>query len=663
MLKFTFQFVCMKKILFFIIFFAFVTNANAQYPKLIVQFKNKAGGSGNTFANPSGYLSAKAVQRRTKYNIAIDSIDIPVSKQYTNTVIAQGPVTLLSRSKWLNQILIQCTDATTINKIMALPFVRSVQAIGNRVQQSQTHTRFIETTAPLSSSNINRNMNTTASDAFDYGNSYGQIHLHEGEFLHNKGFRGETITIAVLDAGFYNYTTNKAFDSVRNAGQILGVRDFVAFDNSVIEDDTHGMHCASIMASNIPGQLVGSSPKASYWFLRSENVVGEYPIEEHNWVVAAEFADSVGADMISSSLGYFTFDDASFDHNYSQFYGNKTMVSIGASTAAKKGLIVMNSAGNEGQSAWKYLGFPADSDSVCAVGAVDVNKNIAGFSSYGYPGKVKPNVASVGAGTIIASTVGTPVSGNGTSYSNPNMAGLVACLWQAFPQYNNMKILDALYKSADHYTAPTDRVGFGIPNMKTAYRFLKHDQNVALYGPDWLFVTPAIFTNIINVKLIGQIDGAAKLELINAQGIIIGTHNLTTELEEVYDDIFLNLDNLPGGTYTIKYTDANKTRSINVTKTGSVVTNLPDWFMAGENNIAGIFRNHLQVYLQAPETAKATIRLIDAKGSIIESIEQNLTQNSIYNLNFNNSIRLAKGVYFIEFKNAARHRTIRVVKQ
>ena len=643
----------MKKFLSFL-FILICFAAKAQYPKYIIQFTNKAGGSGQTFAAPEGYLSNKAIQRRTKFTVAIDSADIPVASQYINTVLAQGSVTLLSKSKWLNQILINTTDATAITSIMALPFVKSVQGIGYR--QAPPRDKFKETIAPLNSSNINNNARTTAATALDYGNSFDQIHIHDGEFLHNKGYRGENITIAVLDAGFFGYTTNKAFDSIRNAGQIFGVRDFVAFDNSVTEDDTHGMHCASIMAANIPGQIVGSSPKANYWFLRSENVVGEYPIEEHNWVVAAEFADSSGADMISSSLGYFTFDDAAFDHNYSQFYGNKTMVSIGASTAAKKGLIVMNSAGNEGGSAWKYLGFPSDSDSVCAVGAINKDSIVAGFSSFGYPGKVKPNVTSVGWGTVVASTAGTAISGNGTSYSNPNMAGLVACLWQAFPQFNNMKILDAVYKSAHKYAAPDDRVGYGIPNMKRAYRLLKHDQNIATYGAEWLFVNPPVFTNTITIKLIGQIDGAAKLELVNSNNVIVATHNLTTELEEVYDDVFANLSGLSGGIYSIKYTDANKTRSITVTKTG--VSTVHDWFTARPIP----FTNTLTAYVTAPNTGKAILRLIDAKGRVVETIEENIAENTNYTFNFKNATMLASGVYIIEFKSADKHKSIKVVK-
>jgi subtilisin family serine protease len=217
--------------------------------------------------------------------------------------------------------------------------------------------------------------------------------------------------------------------------------------------------------------MVGTAPDASFWLLRSENVNSEYPVEEHNWAVAAEFADSAGTDLISSSLGYMQFDDPQFDHTYNDFYKNSTMISRAATFAAKKGIIVTNSAGNEGGSSWNYIIFPADDDSVCAVAATNVNGNIAYFSSYGYPGKVKPNIASVGSGTILYAPYGL-TSGSGTSFSNPNINGLIACLWQAFREFNNMTILEAVYRSADRVKTPNNRYGYGIPNMQKAYNLL-----------------------------------------------------------------------------------------------------------------------------------------------------------------------------------------------
>src|SRR4030095_4114842 len=296
---------------------------------------------------------------------------------------------------------------------------------------------------------------------------------HEGEYMHDRGYTGAGITIAILDAGFSGYKTNPAMDSVRLQGRILGEWDYVMNESSVTEDHPHGLYCFSIIAANKPGAIVGSAPHASFWLLRTEDAAQEYPVEEQNWVVAAEFADSAGADMISSSLGYADFDDPSYNHSYAQRDGNTTIITKGADFAAKKGMIVMNSAGNYGARAddFKYVSCPADGDSVVAVGATDMAGNIASFSSWGPngAGKIKPNIVSVGQGTTLANTSGNAASGNGTSFSNPNMAGLIACLWQAFPEFSNMEIIDGVEKSAHKYNAPDDRYGYGIPNFRKAF--------------------------------------------------------------------------------------------------------------------------------------------------------------------------------------------------
>jgi len=640
---------------FLCVFFSvfFLSNVNAQYPKLIVQFKDK-GSNSYSVSNPSQFLSPKALERRKRYNIPIDSADLPVTNQFVDSVRLAGNVKVLSESKWLNQVLIETADQNAINKILSFPFVKSAKGIGYRMPNFSRINKVEKPLNPLNISVANRPEGTTG-DTYNYGNSYNQVHIHEGEFLHNKGFHGETIQIAVLDAGFLQYKTITAFDSVRINRQILGERDFVAFDNSVNEDDSHGMYCLSILSANWPRQMVGTAPKANYWLIRTENAASEYPIEEHNWVAGAEFADSAGCDMISSSLGYNTFDDSSFNHTYADFYKNAAMVSLGASVAVRKGMIVTNSAGNEGAKNWKYLIFPADADSVCAVGAINAAGAISSFSSYGYAGKVKPNIVSIGGGTVIAGLNNQPASGNGTSFSNPNIAGLIACLWQAFPLYNNMKILKAVYKSSDHYLTPDDRYGYGIPNFKIAYRLLKHDQNTELYGNQWLFATPDPFTNQVDTKFIGRTDGPAKVELINATGQVIASQNIITEKEEIYNYTFTNLGNLPPGFYSVKYSDSMLTQSISLQK-GNIFEK--DWLFTAPNP----FKNDLVVYLKAPESGEVVLRLIDTKGSLVETVAQQIIQNDIQRIQFKNIEKLQKGVYFLQYQSKTQKRVIRLLK-
>lgn len=551
-----------KIIALFILGCCFHSVLFSQYSKYIVKFNNK-NNSPYHLNKPEKYLSQKAINRRTRYNINIDSSDLPVNPSYISQVLAQDSVSYLSQSKWLNQILINTTSSSAVSGIKKLSFVKKVIAAAPASTTNKpVENKFKETVSPIGGSVPGV---PAAINKYNYGNSYNQVHIHNGEFLHNKGFTGKTITIAMLDAGFSQYKIIQAFDSARAYQQFLGERDFVDFDNSVNEDDTHGEYCLSIIASDVPGKMVGTAPDAKFWLLRSENANSEYPVEEHNWAAAAEFADSAGADIISSSVGYNQFNDAQFNHTYSDFYKNRTMVSKAATYAAKKGMIVTNSAGNEGNNSWKYIIFPADDDSVCAVAATDISGNIASFSSYGFSGKIKPNIASVGLNTAIYTSGGVSV-GSGTSFSNPNINGLIACLWQAFPEFNNITILSAVYQSSDRYQTPGNRYGYGIPNMKKAYNLLKQKQNKNLYGNEWLFTSSTNFMDVISVKLVAPVEGNITINLLNADNKIVAEKKLHTEAQEVYDFALNSLNNLAAGNYTLMYKDGVNTKNILLNK-------------------------------------------------------------------------------------------------
>ena len=456
-----------KLILFLALSIAAVFESSAQFSRYIVRLKHK-GGSSYSLSNPSVFLSSRAINKRNRYAIAIDSLDLPISNAQLTQIRAIPNLTVLNQSKWLNALSIQTTDPSAINALNALPFVQSVNSLAARLMIEPTTNKFeIESTEEIVPSS-----HRIHSDHFNYGSSsLAEIRLHQGEFLHNIGLRGQDMHIALLDGGYYNYTTLKAFDSIQANGQVLSTWDFVAGNNSVAEDHPHGMQCLSTIAANIPGQFVGKAPKASFHLFRTEDVSSEYPIEEFNWVCGAERADSTGADLISSSVGYYDFDNPSFNYTYAQMNGNTTLSAIGADIGAKKGLLIVNSAGNEGGNGWKYIITPADADSILCVGAVNTSGTIGAFSSYGpsADGQIKPDVASVGVSALIQGTGNTVVTGSGTSFAAPNMAGLAACLWQGFPEYNNLRIIQVLRESADRFNTPDDRTGYGIPNLKTAF--------------------------------------------------------------------------------------------------------------------------------------------------------------------------------------------------
>jgi serine protease AprX len=446
-----------------------VGNAQTRY---VIKFRNK-GDNPYSLSNPGAYLSQRAIERRTRFSIPLDSTDLPVTPRYIDSIRLAGNVTVMNASKWLNSVSIQTTDAAALAKINSFPFVVAVAPLASRAALTNRDKFDQEKTfvplPPLRETGV-------LSDYFNYGSSYAQVHIHNGEFLHNIGLRGQNMLVGMLDAGFQNYLTVSSLDSIRTNGQILGTWDFVMRESSVNEDHSHGLQCLSIIAANIPGQFVGTAPKANFYLIRSEETGSEYPVEEHNWVCGAERVDSIGGDLISSSLGYSDFDTPlnGFDHTYADMNGNTTMPAIGADLAAKKGILVVNSAGNEGNNTWHYILTPADGDSVLAVGAVNASGAVASFSSYGpsSDGQVKPDVASVGQGTIIQSPNNVISGGNGTSFSAPNMAGLATSLWQGFPEFNNMKIISALRQAGSKATAPDDRVGYGIPDMKKALMIL-----------------------------------------------------------------------------------------------------------------------------------------------------------------------------------------------
>jgi serine protease AprX len=514
----------MKKIILLIAIIAAFCNNSFSQTRYIIRLKDK-GASPYSFSNPAAFLTNRALQRRTRYNIAIDSADLPVTPGYIDSIRLSGTVTILNTSKWLNQVAIQTTDAAALLKINAFPFVISESPIGARVQLTNMPINK-KLDAPYNDALYNFSLTgktttqNATSDYYSYGQSLGQVHLHNGEFLHNRGFRGEGMQMAVTDAGFYHYLTLPTFDSIRNNNQVLGTWDFVTGNDSVDEDHPHGMYCLSTIAANMPGIFVGTAPATSFYLYRTEDAPTEYPIEEQNWAAGAERADSLGVDVCSVSLGYTTFDNSIYNHTYADMNGNTTLISNAAGIAAKKGMLIVVAAGNEGNGSWHYISAPADADSVMAIGAVNTSGFVGSFSSYGpsSDGQIKPGVAAVGVSAVVANTSnGQPTFGNGTSFACPNMAGLSTCLWQAFPEVNNMAIISTLQQSATRATNPDDRVGYGIPDMKKAFVLLikqLYTKKAAVVANckstlEWTAKTDSVISIVLERKLLADADYVA----------------------------------------------------------------------------------------------------------------------------------------------------------
>jgi len=507
-----------------------ITNIHAQFTRYVVKLRNK-GGNPFSISAPTAYLSQRAIDRRTKYGIAIDSTDLPVTPSYITQIAGVTNVTALNVSKWHNSVAIQTSDPNAITTINAFAFVQSVSPIAARSQHTNPG-KLVIANQPFTSSQ--RGTQLTA-DYFNYGaGSLSEINLHKGQLLHNIGLRGQGMIIAMLDGGFFNYNTLDAMDSIVLNNQVKDTWDFYSKNSTVSDDHPHGMQCLSIIAANIPGTFIGKAPKANFMLYRTEDTFSEYPIEEFNMVCGMERADSAGADVISASLGYFDFDDPSFNYTYANMNGNTTISVIGADLAAKKGILFVNAVGNEGNGTWHYLITPADGDSVLAVGAVSASGAVGGFSSYGpsADGQVKPDVASVGVGTIVQATNNTVVTGSGTSFACPNMAGLATILWQGFPEVNNMRIVRALREAGSIASAPNDRIGYGIPDMKSAFGTLLTEFstssstiNGCRITLSWTSKDVSAMKYEIERKAPGETNFTKIGELAPAAGALLATHN------------------------------------------------------------------------------------------------------------------------------------------
>ena len=444
-----------RYILGLLIFASYTTFAQNQY---FVLFKDKAN-SPYSISRPKEFLSDRSIKRRSNQKIAITERDLPPNPSYLSE-IAKAGAKILYKSRWINGALIQ-TDATTLAKILNLTFVRGLEGKGDiRNTRLNDQVQITNTKDKFGNEGI-----------LDNGLSQTQLAMLGADKMHTKGFRGEGMLIGVLDSGFLNANKVTFFNDLFKDKRVIGTWDFVNNESNVYNDHNHGTNVLSCMAAFENSRIVGTAYKASYLLLTTEDVASETKREEANWLFGAEMADSVGVDVINTSLGYTEFDNPTQNYKYTDMNGDRALATRAADWAAQAGILVVASAGNEGNGSWKYIGTPADADSIIAVGAVSSLQNIVSFSSYGpsADGRVKPELSAQGANTTIGNTNGTVGLSSGTSFSSPLMAGFAASFWQAFPNLTNMQVRELLIRAASQYTNPDNRLGYGIPNFDKAY--------------------------------------------------------------------------------------------------------------------------------------------------------------------------------------------------
>ena len=530
-----------KKLFFLLLWFGLSTTFYAQNPTCYRIYLSDKNNSPYSIDNPSEYLSQRAIDKRVRFNIPITEQDFPVNPQYKQQIFAlDADMQLLSVSKWMNTITIYCPDSIVMPQILNLPFVDSIIAVGNYNLHELPVFQNLEN--PIS---IVHNSISDTKDNIDYGYGIGQIALLNGIPLHEEGFHGEGMLIAVIDGGFFGIETTSFYQELVNSGRFYGhyslMPDFVDTLQSGW-DEVHGTIVTSAMAANTNGEFVGTAPGASYALIHTEWVGSEEIIEEDFWANGAEIADSIGADVINSSLGYRMFPDfPQNDITYENMDGVHSIASRCATILGQKGVIVCVAAGNDGSSEFYHVNRPGDAFDILCVGACTTDSLIAGFSSHGpsYDGRVKPDITSQGVETACIYPNDELSFANGTSLATPVAAGMCACLWQAMPQYTSSEIMQMIRESGHLYNNPDTEFGYGIPNFYQIYT-----SHVGLN--DYKPLNISVYPNPVTDKLIlTNTDGNIQsISIYNTSGqLVLQTAVSSSPILDI------NVSSLPNGFY------------------------------------------------------------------------------------------------------------------
>jgi subtilisin family serine protease len=540
----------MKKLLPFLCFIT-LCQVTAQEDAWVF-FKDKPNARA-FLANPLTMLSQRSLNRRTKQHIALDEKDVPIDDSYYNQIKNASNIAVLAKSKWLNAIHIQGEKLAIDNLSANFTFIERIEFANRTLNRGAK-----EQTKKSPSNHVNKFSNLKTD--FNYGTTANQVQILHADFLHKEGFTGQGIQIAIIDAGFPNVNTLPAFQRIRDNNQVLGGYDFVERSTAFYTAHNHGTNVLSDIAGYIEGQFVGTAPDASFYLFRTEDAVNEVPLEESLWVEAAERADSLGVDVINSSLGYTTFDESKYNYSYANMDGKTTFISRGAEIGTTRGMLLVVSAGNSGNDTWKYIGAPGDAKSVFTVGAVNALETIASFSSFGPTAdhRIKPDVLAQGQNVyVISHRSGTPIMSNGTSFSSPIMAGAVACFWQAFPLLTNLEIMQRIRESADRYHTPNDQYGYGVPNFETSYSNTLSVNKTAFLNRIKVFPNPS--NEIVTLEM-----GNEDLKKIEIRIYSIFGKKVFEEKKIIHKTV--NIAKLKRGIYILQISNGNDKKAFKLIK-------------------------------------------------------------------------------------------------
>jgi hypothetical protein len=546
--------------LVFLLASCLVLNAQVVLDKHIIFLTDK-NNSPYVLEHPEEFLSERSISRRIRYNIPFDEKDLPVTPSYVSQIAETG-ATILYPLKWFNAVAINTGDTAVLAAILALPFVDSVNTAGKAytdvvtIVSGMNSLHEISAIPPYNIGQPATPLVNKFTGSLNYGNAWNQVSMIGLDQLHDLGYTGQGKMIAILDAGFWDVDQGAAFSYLWQNNLIAGTRDFATIGGNVFQNHTHGESVLSIMGANLPGQIVGTAPDAAYWLIRTEDAwEGEYLLEEYNWVAGAELADSVGVDIITSSLSYTTFDNPANNHSYSDLDGNTTPIAQAGDFAASRGMLVVNCAGNEGENSWFHISTPADGDSILTIGAVNESGIYQEFSGKGptADGQTKPDVVAQGYNTAIIYGNGVLTVGTGTSFSTPIVAGALACLWQAVPEVSAEDIRSASRNNASQSSSPNNSSGWGIPNIMATHNaliLLSAGHEMLKESPAFSLI-PNPFSNATLLRANTLIEVPTKVEIYSLDGIKLLEKEINPRLEDI--NVYLaDFQYLHTGIYLVK---------------------------------------------------------------------------------------------------------------
>lgn len=518
--------------------------------------------NGLSLASPQDFLTEKALQRRSRENVAPDSLDLPVSSKYLDAVKENSDY-ILYASKWMNAAIL-VTDESRKAELEALPFVDRVELVARGfTPKPDARLKYLVrasvTLETCKEPKLNTREVAVESNSYDFQNQLIGI-----DKMHQEGFTGKGVAVAVFDAGFPGVKTATPFAHLFSNNRIIGQKDIVRpWNQEVFIDHQHGTNVLSLIAANEPTQLVSGAYESDYILVITEEVATEYRIEEFNWVRGAEYADSLGVDIINSSVGYWDFDDPSMNYSLADLDGKTTVITRGASIAADKGILVVNSVGNYGTRGTSSLVAPADAEGILAIGSVTNTNEVSGFSSRGptADGRIKPDLAAFGQAPILVRSNGVVGAGQGTSFSAPQIAALAAGLWQAKPEWTKDELIQNLIRSATQSEEPDNNLGYGIPNFLDAY------YGEILSTPEDELIEFKVYPNPLATEVLSidfGVSASAVLDLVDLTGRRI--LNQTISRRNAQEPYQVDLQNLKHGMYVIRLTEGSLFRQIKLLK-------------------------------------------------------------------------------------------------